>query len=85
MTTVRAETIQDVAAVKRLNELAFGQPLEANLVDALRENAQPQISLVATNANDVVGHIFFSKVTLEPEQNILVMGLVKYRPEFSSI
>jgi putative acetyltransferase len=76
MINVRTETIQDVAAVRRVNELAFGQSLEANLVDALRENAQPQISLVATNGNEVVGHIFFSPVTLEPDQpHLSIMGL----------
>ena len=77
MITVRTETIQDVATVRRVNEQAFGQSFEANLVDALRENVQPQISLVAaTNGNEVVGHIFFSPVTLEPkQQNLSIMGL----------
>ena len=76
MINIRTETTQDVAAVRRVNELAFGQPLEANLVDALRKNARPQISLVATNGEDVVGHIFFSRVTLEPDQpHLSIMGL----------
>ena len=76
MINIRTETTQDVAAVRRINELAFGQPLEANLVDALRKNAQPQISLVAMNGEDVVGHIFFSRVTLEPDQpHLSIMGL----------
>lgn len=76
MINIRTETTQDVAAVRRINQLAFGQPLEANLVDALRKNARPQISLVATNGEDVVGHIFFSRVTLEPDQpHLSIMGL----------
>ena len=85
MITVRTETRHDIAAVRLVNELAFGQSLEANLVDALRENAQPQISLVATNGNEVVGHIFFSPITLEPEQqNLSIMGLAPMAvlPEF---
>ena len=85
MITIRPETNTDFAAVRHVNELAFGQPLEANLVDALRENAQPYISLVATNGNEVVGHIFFSPVTIEPnQQNVSIMGLAPMAvlPEF---
>ena len=85
MIIVRTEVIQDYAAVRLVNELAFGQPLEANLVEALRENAQPYISLVATNGNEVVGHIFFSAVTLEPnQQEVSIMGLAPMAvlPEF---
>ena len=65
MITVRAETAEDVPAVRRVNELAFGQPNEADLVDALRAAARPYISLVAAGGGRVVGHIFFSPVTLE--------------------
>ena len=36
MVTIRPERSQDHYEVYRLNELAFGQPLEATLVDKLR-------------------------------------------------
>jgi putative acetyltransferase len=65
MTTIRAETAEDIPAIRRVNELAFGQPIEADLVDALRAAAHPHISLVAVSQGQVVGHIFFSPVTLE--------------------
>jgi|SRR5262249_25378961 len=64
------ETEDDYAAVRRINELAFGQPIEANLVDALRANARPYISLVAVLNEEIVGHIFFSPVSIESEQEI---------------
>jgi len=49
------------------NELAFGQPNEARLVDALRPTARPNLSLVAINGDQVVGHILFTPVTIESE------------------
>src|SRR5262245_63095508 len=73
---IREEIEDDYAAVRRINELAFGQPLEANLVDALRANARPYISLVAVLDEEVVGHIFFSPVSVESEQEVFTaMGL----------
>lgn len=65
MTVVRKESPQDYEAVRRVNELAFEQPDEADLVDTLRGVAQPQLSLVAVADGQVVGHIFFSPVVIE--------------------
>lgn len=76
MIIVRAETTEDHDAIHRVNELAFGQPNEADLVDALRANAHPHISLVAIVDEQVVGHIFFSPVTIESEAgSFTAMGL----------
>lgn len=77
MIIVRAETPDDVAAVRRVNELAFRRMDEATLVDALRVAARPYISLVAeVDGQQVVGHIFFSPVTLEMEgRTPVMMGL----------
>ncbi len=84
---IRAETAADVEAVRRVNELAFGRPAEANLVDALRSNVQPIISLVAILDDQVVGHILFSPVTIESEaEAFAAMGLapVAVRPEYQN-
>ena len=76
MIVVRAETAEDAEAVRRVNELAFGRVEEAELVEALRAEARPYISLVAEEAGRVVGHIFFSPVALEPEaEGLSPMGL----------
>ncbi len=75
MIIIRAETAEDIPSVRLVNELAFGQPGEAGLVDALRASAQPHISLVATRQGQVVGHIFFSPVTLEAADSALILGL----------
>ena len=68
MAIVRPERPEDASAVRRVNEQAFGQGAEANLVDALRQRGEPLISLVAVEDDQVVGHILFSPVTVETEQ-----------------
>lgn len=76
MIEIRAERAGDETAVRRVNELAFGQADEAALVDALRAAADPHISLVATDGGEIVGHIFFSPVSIEPEDSpFAAMGL----------
>ena len=62
---IRKELPSDHAIVDEIEEAAFGGPAEARLVRALRGSAQPQLSLVAALRNEVVGHIFFSPVTIE--------------------
>lgn len=64
MTLVRYERSADQTAVFNINARAFGGPNEARLVDVLRESARPHISLVAVREGRVVGHIFFSPVTV---------------------
>ncbi|MCK4514488.1 MAG: N-acetyltransferase, partial [Spirochaetaceae bacterium] len=73
--TVRAEEEADWAAVYAVNTSAFETPAEAQLVDALREQAQPVVSLVAEDNGKVVGHIMFSPVSLSGYPALRVMGL----------
>lgn len=76
MTTIRSEKAGDISAVHQVNRRAFDTPDEADLVDRLRSVARPHISLVAVEDGNVVGHIFFSPVSIEPEiSGITVMGL----------
>ena len=65
MTMVRWERAADRTAVFNINARAFGRPNEARLVDALRESARPQISLVALRQGRVTGHVFFSPVRVD--------------------
>lgn len=64
---IRAEEPADAAAVRAVNELAFGQPAEADLVDALRAAGKAIVALVAVAGGRVVGHILFSGVRIEPD------------------
>ena len=73
---VRAEEDKDRAAVHAVNAAAFETPTEANLVDALREQARPIVSLVAEDDEGaIVGHIMFSPVSLSGHPGLKVMGL----------
>jgi putative acetyltransferase len=76
MAFIRAENEEDYEEVHRVIEMAFGQSDEARLVAALRKVAHPNISLVALEGERVVGHIFFSPVTVESDRNVFTaMGL----------
>lgn len=54
---------------------AFESDAEAKLVDSLREQADPVISLVAVEHDVVVGHILFSPVTMDARPELKLMGL----------
>jgi putative acetyltransferase len=72
---IRAEENKDQAAVHAVNASAFETPLEANLVDALRAQAEPVVSLVADDNGTIVGHIMFTPVSLSGHPGLKVMGL----------
>jgi putative acetyltransferase len=85
MFRIRRETANDIAGVRRVNEAAFGQATEADLVDALREAASPFISLVAEHEEEIVGHICFTPVRVErtagPPETILGLAPMAVLPE----
>jgi putative acetyltransferase len=80
---VRPELEVDYSAIHKVNEIAFGRINEADLVDTLRQAAIPHISMVAVQdggahslvaksrglpvKTSVVGHIFFSPVSVESD------------------
>ena len=72
---IRAERATDIAAIRAVNMSAFETSTEADLVDALRERAEPIVSLVADAAGSIVGHILFSPVTLSGHGDLRIMGL----------
>jgi putative acetyltransferase len=65
MICIREERSDDIEVIRRLNEKAFGQPAEANIVERLRENCQNLLSLVAIQADQIVGHLLFSLAWIE--------------------
>jgi putative acetyltransferase len=72
---VRVEEPKDRASVRAVNLSAFETETEANLVDTLRVQAHPLISLVAEVAGEVIGHIMFSPVSLPGHPGLKIMGL----------
>lgn len=75
MTTIRPERPEDSSRIRRVNELAFGQPAEADLVEKLRQACADALSLVAGDGA-IVGHILFTPVAIEGKgRHVLGMGL----------
>lgn len=72
---IRSETDNDKTAVYDVNAAAFATETEAKLVDVLRESSSEYISQVAVEDQNVVGHIMFTPVTLEPFEDMRLMGL----------
>jgi putative acetyltransferase len=72
---IRCEREADVDQIRELNRAAFGTPAEAGLVDALRRNVEPFISLVADDNGAIAGHIVFSPVLLSSDEALRIAGL----------
>src|SRR6516165_6205139 len=75
MITIRLERPEDASQIRLVNELAFGETTEADLVERLRRGCTDSLSLVAED-DAIVGHILFTPVVVESEERrILGMGL----------
>jgi putative acetyltransferase len=82
---IRQELPEHALGVREVNERAFNGSVEADLVERLRERRGATLSLVAVEAGRVVGHIFFSPVTLESKGQTSVgvgLGPMAVLPEF---
>ena len=74
-TVIRSEEPGDRNGVRLVNQAAFGGPAEANLVAALHRCGAALVALVAAVNDEVVGHIVFSPVSVEPASTRRVVGL----------
>ncbi len=82
---IRPEATADHSRVREINTLAFETDSEAVLVENLRREAQPLISLVAEFGDDVVGHILFTSVAIgDTPASAASMGLapLAVHPDF---
>jgi len=57
---IRDEGPADAPAVRAVVEAAFGRPLEADLIDRLRQDGDAAVPLVAVDGGEVVGHVLLS-------------------------
>ena len=64
MLDIREERPEDIPSIRDVNNRAFGQQQEGNIVDALRSNGAVSLSLVATLDGRVVGHILYSPASV---------------------
>jgi putative acetyltransferase len=75
MISIRPETPADYYPIYEINKTAFdGREAEPRLVEALRgtEHFIPELSLVAEDEGELVGHILFTKLIVETEADRLV-------------
>ena len=64
---IRSEEEKDYKIIGKIHTLAFGHDLEAKLIEDLRsdEKFDKDLSLVAEENGNVIGHILFSHITIE--------------------
>jgi putative acetyltransferase len=82
MIAIRPEQDGDAGEIRTILESAFGGTDEANLVEALRASGNLTISLVAAEADRLVGHLAFSPVTIDGRPGGLGLAPLAVRPEF---
>jgi putative acetyltransferase len=81
---IRTEKIEDHEAVREVNLKAFPTDVEATLVEKLR-SSMDVISLVAVCDDKVVGHILFSPLTIENDEEslpALILAPIAVLPEY---
>jgi putative acetyltransferase len=68
---IRKEVVSDFPDVYDLNKVSFGQESESKLVELLRKSNAfiPELSLVATMNNKIVGHILFTKIKIKDDSS----------------
>jgi len=71
---VRPENVKDIQDIYNINSRAFGRNEEGDLVDKLRGEVSPYISLVAENGDHKAGHILFTPVTVK-DSSLKAAGL----------
>ena len=80
---IRPEQPGDGPAIRRVNELAFGGPAEADLVESLRQRGAVLLSLVAVGEAEVIGHALFTVadvVSAEGAEPIAALGPMAVLP-----
>ena len=75
---IRPEISSDAQAIDALTEAAFGQRDEADLVTALRQSRNIELSLVAEDKRQIVGHVLFTR--LQSPDGCLALGPASVLP-----
>jgi putative acetyltransferase len=87
MTTIRPERPGDTAAIRQIVEEAFSTKSfsdgsEGAIIDALRNDGDLTLSLVAEEAGEVVGHVAFSPVRIGADHGgWFGLGPIAVRPD----
>ncbi|MEP0779908.1 N-acetyltransferase [Microcoleus sp. ZQ-A2] len=73
-----SESENTTTGIREVVTAAFGQTSEANLIDTIRHspNFIPELSIVAVEAGEVLGHILFSPIVIETQpQSVPALAL----------
>ncbi len=89
MMIIRPEKIEDYRSIHEVNELAFGGRDEADLIENLRKTDSfiPELSLVAIQNQEVIGHILFSLIVIKSKKQVtpaLALAPMAVHPEFQN-
>jgi putative acetyltransferase len=85
---IRTEQQHDYEQVYQVNYTAFGnREDEARLVERIRasESFIPQLSLVADQNDEIIGHVLFSKAEVvngDERHEVIVLAPIAVKPEF---
>lgn len=83
---IRREKKEDFNSIYEINEQAFKQKDESELIERIRDskNFIPELSLVAEENGRIIGHILFSKIKIigEKEYESLALAPMAVLPEF---
>ena len=77
---IRYARPEDHVAIAEVNDLAFGQPDEARLIERLRADGDVLFELVAIEDGQVVGHILFSRLFADRAEMFAALAPVAVRP-----
>jgi putative acetyltransferase len=80
--TIRPEQEGDAPAIRRVVTAAFGGSGEADLIESLRTSPAwiPGLSLVAVEAEDVVGHVLLTRARIAGSIDALGLAPVAVEP-----
>ena len=77
---IRAAGPADHASIHAVVAAAFGQPDEADLVDALRADGDALLELVAVEDGAIVGHILFSPLATDTGHRLAALAPLSVQP-----
>jgi putative acetyltransferase len=78
---IREATSEDRAEIHAVVAAAFGQPDEADLVDALRADGDVVVELVAEADRFIVGHLLFSPLITDTGRRFAALAPLSVSPD----
>jgi putative acetyltransferase len=69
MVSLAQEKSDDILSIREVVTAAFGRTSEAKLIETIRnsQNFIPELSIVATEQGNLLGHILFSPIVIESQ------------------